>query len=127
MTAACSAVRASGFARNAPKRALSRCGIGWAARSRTTTLPRGLAWRHCSTKRLASWLDWPLSPKMLERICRSVFIGGSLSIGESEASLFAKLFADARDPGFAALERLRARVHRVVAKDERVRVLGGGA
>ena len=90
------------------------------------SLPPGFALRQFWTKRLASWLDWPLSEKMLERICRSVFIGCPFVVG-LKASCFAQLLTDPRDLGFAALERLCARVHRVVAKDQRMRMLGRGA
>src|SRR5436190_2990224 len=125
-TAVCSGVRSPGLARKAPKRAASRCGIGSRARSRTMTWPPGFAARHFSMKRSASWVDWPLSAKMLERICRSVFIGCPFLVG-LKASCFAQLLADPRDLGFAALERLRARVHGVVAKDQRMRMSYGRA
>src|SRR6266542_2140780 len=74
ITACCSLVRSCGFARNAMKRAASRCGTGCAARSRWITVASGLRSRHCATKRSASRLDSPPVEKRLLLIWSSVGI-----------------------------------------------------
>src|SRR2546425_255495 len=74
ITACCAALRSPGLARNAPKRPASRWGIGSSARSRTMTCPSGFDWRQAAMKRSVRRLDWPPSEKMLDLICRRVFM-----------------------------------------------------
>src|SRR5256885_12379342 len=81
ITACCAALRSPGLARNAPERPASRWGIGSSARSRTMTCPSGFDRRQAAMKRSVRRLDWPPSEKMLDLICRRVFMAYLASSG----------------------------------------------